>query len=109
MKTLKTLMNFLTMETKDAVGILVHNLVAKMKKATTTDAVLTNMVWAAVKVMREIGMTEEIRTLGLLVVCHYGDGGQEVPEAIAKLFPLAESKPAPVPTFVSAPARPSSE
>lgn len=82
---MKTLINFLTAAAKNAAETLVRTLVAKMKKATN-DAKLTTIVTAAVTVLRALGMTEETRMLGLIVLCHFGGRGVEVPAAIANLF-----------------------
>ena len=105
------LVNFLTAKVKAFVESLVKNVVAKMEKATTDDAILTVMVKAAVTVMHGFNMNEEIRLLGLLITCHYGGKGTEVPEAIGKLFASTESAPIEfpikmVPAAVAPPAKP---
>lgn len=93
-----TLASFLTTELKNSVEKLVRNLVAGLKKAAIADSALATMVDAAVTVLNGLDRKEEVRLLGLLVVCHYGNKEQEVPEAIAKMFIDAlPAKPATAP------------
>lgn len=88
------LVSFLSTEVKNSVEDLIRTLVAKIKKVTTSDAVLTVMVTVAVRVLRSMGMIEEIHFLDLIITCHFGGKGLEVPEGISKLFAPADSKPA---------------
>lgn len=89
-----TLTNFLKSEVKTSAEALVRNLVAKMKKATAADSVLAIMVAGAVKALSAMGMTEEIRQLGLLIVCHFASKCEEVPAEISGLFEASPAKPA---------------
>lgn len=80
-----SILNSLKTELKSSVEKVVKTLVAATKKATTETA-LTNMVIAAVGALRGLGMQEEIRQLGLVILCHFGGKGEQVPAPIAAIF-----------------------
>lgn len=101
---MKNISGFLQTEIKNSIEAMVVTIAKKIKLATTLDSILAVMVTAVVTALRGLGgREEEIRLLGLLVVCHFGGKGLEVPEAISKLLvALPESKPAPTPVLLPA-------
>ena len=88
------LKSFLKKETNNSVGLLVKATADNLKSASFD--VAAAMFIAAVSVCQGLGLDEELRLLGLLVVSRFGEKGQVLPQQVGEIiFGLPQEVPAP--------------
>lgn len=79
---MKTLTSFLMMQA-------IRSFFLALKTGKATEKIVGIMVAAIVTTFKGMGLLDEIRLLGISVLCHFGGKGVEVPGEIAKLFEFA--------------------
>lgn len=100
-----TNLSFLKNEIDDSLKSLLEKMTEKMKSAASRlEGTVVTMLVAAFTVLKGLGMDEEIRLLGLLVVSRFGEKGLTIPEEVSSLIlPPTSFKPQPVAPIKVAP------